>query len=120
MTEAPSPSALLSAAAAEQPTASARIRVSLRPIEIEGTAEGVPATEAHTLITTFGMIAMGAVGIAGASLTMREASPQTLSWFLGLALAELVLALTVILLIARRDHSSPGRVAPGKADGEPG
>src|SRR5689334_13621089 len=103
MEDAPTPSAVANPAPAEQPppSSSARLRFSLRPAEIEGTAEGiVPAGEAHTLITTFGMIAMGAAGITGAAITMHMASSRALGWFFGLALAELGLAVVVIGLIA--------------------
>lgn len=116
MQEPPAPSPPPSSATAEQPTASARIRLSLRPVEIEGAAEGVPAAEAHALITTFGMIAMGMAGITGAGLTVYVASSQNLGWYLGLALAELGLALTVILLIARRDQSRQDRGSQTSAD----
>ncbi|HEY4853503.1 MAG TPA: hypothetical protein VII22_22170 [Streptosporangiaceae bacterium] len=97
----------------EQPTSSARMTFSLRPVEIEGTAEGVvPAGEAHALITTFGTITMGVAGIAGAAITVHIAPSRALSWSFGLALAELVLALVVIVLIARRDHFPAGARGP--------
>lgn len=59
------------------------------------------------LITTFGMVAMGVAGIAGAVLTMYVGSSHAPAWLFGLALAELALALAVIQLIARRDHLTP-------------
>jgi hypothetical protein len=108
MTE-PTSLAATSPTPVEQPTSSARMTLSLRPVEIEGTAEGVvPAGEAHALITTFGTITMGVAGIAGAAITVHIAPSRALGLSFGLALAELVLALVVIVLIARRDHFPAG------------
>lgn len=105
MADVPHPATAADPGMLEQPTSSARLRFSVRPAAVEGTAEGtVPAVEAHALITTFGMIAMGVAGITGATATVDVAPARALAWFLGLALAELGLALVVILLIARRDH----------------
>jgi hypothetical protein len=117
MTALPPPSPPLSPEPAEQPTASARIRFRLRPVEIEGAAENVPAVEAHTLITTFGMIIMGVGGIIGADYAVRIAAAGDLGWFLGLALADVALALAVILLIARRDRTRPAAGARDDAAG---
>jgi hypothetical protein len=113
---------------AEEPSAKARIHIVLKPTQFEGTAEGqVPAGDAQTLLAIFGMIAMGAVGIASATITFYLTTAATLPWGAGLALIELGLALTVILLIARRDRhgrrrrrppAGPGPAEPGPA--EPG
>ena len=117
MVEAASPSETASPTLVEQPTSSARMSVSLRPVELEGTAEGVvPAAEAHALIATFGMVAMGVAGIAGAAITLQMAPPRALSRSFGLALAELVLALIVIVLIAWRDHLPAGHNARKSPD----
>ena len=110
MTEAISPTTASSPAPGEQPTSSARIGISLRPTQIQGTAEGtVPGELAPVLITTFGMITMGVAGIIGATITAYLGLSHSVYWFLGLALAELGLAYAVILLIARGATSRPGR-----------
>jgi hypothetical protein len=102
MTEATPPATTLGPAPSEQPTSSARIGISLRPTEIHGTAEGtVPGELAPVLISTFGMITMGVAGIIGATITAYLGLSHSVYWFFGLALAELGLALAVILLIAR-------------------
>jgi hypothetical protein len=95
----------------EQPTSSARLELNVRPDGIEGAAEGiVPPGEAPVLIRTFGAIAMGVAGITGATITLYVAPPRVLAWFFSLALAELVLALVVIVLITRWErHHRPGR-----------
>lgn len=112
MTEATSLATALSSAPAEQPTSSARIGISLRPTEIQGTAEGiVPGELAPVLITTFGMIAMGVAGIIGAIITAYLGLTHSAYWFFGLALAELGLAFAVILLIVRGPASRFGRAA---------
>jgi hypothetical protein len=112
MTEVTSPTTALSPASAEQPTSSARIGISLRPTEIHGTAEGiVPGELAPVLITTFGMISMGVAGIIGATITAYLGLSHSMYWFFGLGLAELGLALAVILLIARGAGSRLGRAA---------
>jgi hypothetical protein len=99
------------------------MRVILVPGRLTGTLEGVvPAAEAHALITTFGMIAMGVAGISGAFLTVFVAPARVLGWFLGLAMAELLITLTVILLIARRERVSSrhgGEPAGEDERGEP-
>jgi hypothetical protein len=117
MEDVTKPSAAPSSGQAEQPTSSAELELSLRPTEITGKAAGtVPASEARVLITTFGMIAMGVSGIVGAVLTANIAPPTAVTWYLGLAVAELVLAFGIVLLIAQarnsglagHDASSPG------------
>src|SRR5690242_16449446 len=103
-TTAPSP------APTELPTSSARIGISLRPTQFEGTAEGtVPGELAPVLITTFGMILMGVAGITGATVTADLGLSHFPYWFFGLALAELGLASAVILLIARGTGSHLSR-----------
>jgi hypothetical protein len=77
------------------------MRIGLRPAEIE-IAEGVPAGEARTLITTFAMIVMGVTGITAAGVTLYVAPAASVAWFFSLAVAEMALALIVILLIARQ------------------
>jgi hypothetical protein len=92
-------------APAEQPSSSARLELSVRPDGIKGTAEGiVPPPVAPALIRTFGVITMGVAGLTGATITLYVAPPRVLAWFFSLAMAELVLALIVIVLIARRDR----------------
>ena len=109
---------MTSSASAEQPSSSARMRFRLRPVEIEGTAEGeVPAGEAHALITTFGMIAMGVAGITAAAITLFTAPSHALGWFFGLALAELAVTVMVIALIARRERGPAGKGLAGAAGG---
>jgi hypothetical protein len=116
MTEATSPTTALSSTSVEQPSSSARIGISLRPTQIQGTAEGtVPGELAPVLITTFGMITMGVAGIIGATITAYLGLSHSLYWFLGLALAEMGLALVVILLIARGTASRPGGAARATA-----
>lgn len=111
MTEVTSAATALSSAPAEQPTSSARIGISLRPTEIQGSAEGtVPGELAPMLITTFGMISMGVAGIIGATITAYLGLSHSLYWFLGLALTELGLAFAVVLLIARGTVSRLGKV----------
>src|SRR5689334_15044767 len=86
----------------EQPTASARLEFSVRPVEIRGKAEGmVPARDAPTLIKTFGVIGMSVAGITGAVVTLAAAPPRAPAWSFGLALAELAFTAGVVILIAR-------------------
>jgi hypothetical protein len=98
------------------------MRIRLRPAELE-IAEGVPAGEARTLITTFAMVVMGVVGITGAGLTLYVASAGALGWFFSLAIAQLLLALTVMLLIVRLDKAAhrpalPSVTAPAPPEGD--
>jgi hypothetical protein len=80
-------------ARAEQPSPAARLTITVRPL---GTAEGtVPAREARYLITTFGVLGSVVSGTAGAVLTLRIGPGLTT-----LALAELLLALTAVVVIA--------------------
>ena len=84
----------------EQPTWAAKLVISLLPDRT------VPAPQARYLITTFGIIA---VGIMGAVLTVLAAPAQALGWFLGLAVAELALALGGIFVIARQGRATTRR-----------
>jgi hypothetical protein len=104
----------------EQPTSSARLELSVRPDGIKGSAEGiVPPGEAPALIRTFGAIAMGVAGITGATITLYVAPSRALAWFFSLALAELVLALVVIVLIARWDRDHPARAEGSRGRARP-
>src|SRR5262249_17480934 len=85
----------------EQPTTSALISLGLRPLKIETRADNVPASETRTLVTVFGMIAMGATGILGGGVTMSEAPAAHLGPYLTAAMAQLLLALAVAILIFR-------------------
>ena len=77
----------------EQPSPSAQLKIDARML---GTAEGiVPPSEAHHLVTTFGMVGSCITGTAGAVLTLRIDHR-----LVGIALAELVLALAIAVLIA--------------------
>jgi hypothetical protein len=77
----------------EQPSPSAQLKLEARML---GTAEGiVPPGEAHHLVTTFGMVGSCVTGVAGAVLTLRIDRG-----LVGIALAELVLALAIAMLIA--------------------
>jgi hypothetical protein len=118
MTEITPPSAPGSGLA-ERPTSSARLSIDVRPsgAKAEGT---VPADQARTLIITFGMVFIGAAGIAGAVLMLQVGSGRGLSagW---LALADLALALAVAVLIAVHGHAARRRdQASGWHDGSSG
>jgi hypothetical protein len=100
----------------EAPTSSAHLKVSLGPAKV--IAHGiVPVTETRMFITTLGMTVTGVTGIVGAVITAYVAAvyapPDALGWFMGLALAELGLALAVVLRIARRDRAAAGRPGQG-------
>lgn len=103
----------------EAPTSSAHLEVSLWPAKV--TAGGiVPVSETRVFITTLGMTVTGITGILSAVVTAYVAAvyapPDMLGWFLGLAVAELGLALAVVLRIARRDPIAPAshtRATPG-------
>jgi len=111
----------------EQPTTSALISLGLRPLKIETRADNVPASETRTLVTVFGMIAMGATGILGGGVTMSEAPAAHLGPYLTAAMAQLLLALAVAILIfqwTRPSHSAAGSVLlttplPAVEAGEP-
>jgi hypothetical protein len=77
----------------EQPGPSAQLKIVARLL---GTAEGtVPPREAHHLVTTFGLVGSAVTGTAGAVLTLRIDHG-----LVGIALAELVVALAIGVLIA--------------------
>jgi hypothetical protein len=79
--------------APEQPGPAARLRLDLKTL---GTWEGtVPPSEAHCLITTFGIVGSVVTGTVGALLTLRIARGSA-----AVAVAELALALTAMALIA--------------------
>jgi hypothetical protein len=93
----------------EQPTASARLEFTVRPVEIRGRAEGmVPARDAPALIRTFGVIGMSVAGITGAVVTVLAAPSRAPAWSYGLSLAELALTAGVVILIARWDRVPAG------------
>jgi hypothetical protein len=82
--------------ASTEPTSSARLNIEVGPDRVGGTAEGnVPPDQAHHLITTFGLMGSGVIGVGGAALTLSIA-PH----FAVFALAELALALAIAVLIA--------------------
>jgi hypothetical protein len=93
----------------EQPTASAVLEFSVRPVEIRGRAEGtVPAVDAPALIKTFGVIGMSVAGITGAVVILLAAPSRGTVWPFGLALAELALTTGVVITIACRDYRPAG------------
>jgi hypothetical protein len=75
----------------ERPTGSATLTISLGPAKLGGTAKG---TQAHHLITTFGIAGSALVGVGGAVLTIHVATSLT-----ALALAEVGLAFAAMVLI---------------------
>jgi hypothetical protein len=90
----------------QEPTRYAELVVQLGPAQQWGSARGkVPPEHTHHLITTFGIVASVAAGVAGAVLTLRIAAGLS-----GPAYAELGLASGAALLIAiRRSGSRPTR-----------
>jgi len=79
----------------ELPGPAARLKIDTWTL---GTAERiVPPSEVHALVTTFGMVGSCVTGTAGAVLTLRIDRG-----LVGIALAELVLALAIAVLIAAR------------------
>lgn len=79
----------------ERPTSFAELEVRVGPVPW-GKARGrVAPDQANYLIMTFGILGSVVTGTAGAVLTLRIAPRLT-----GLALAELVLALSAVLIIA--------------------
>lgn len=93
----------------DQPTASARLEFTVRPVEIRGRVDGtVPGGDAPALIKTFGVIGMSVAGITGAIVTLLAVPSRGTVWSFGLALAELALTTVVVILIARRDRFPPG------------
>ena len=93
----------------EQPTASARLEFTVRPVEIRGRAEGtVPARDTPALIRTLGVIGMSVAGITGAVVTVLATPSRAPAWSYGLALAELALTAGVVILIARWDRLPAG------------
>ena len=83
-------------AVAETPSQHAELMISIGPAPQWGTAKGlVPASQAHHLVTTFGILGSLATGTGGAVLTLH-ADPS----FTGPAYAELALALVSAILIA--------------------
>jgi hypothetical protein len=79
--------------ATEQPGPAARLKLDLKTL---GTWEGiVPPSEAHYLITTFGIVGSTVTGAVGALLTLRTARGSA-----AVAVAVLALALAAMVLIA--------------------
>ncbi len=107
----------------ERPTSFAELEIQVGPAVPWGTARGrVPPGQTHYLITTFGILGSVVTGTAGAVLTLRIAPRLT-----GLALAELILALTGALIIAacglaqeRAAHTTSHRQAIAQADSREG
>jgi hypothetical protein len=92
----------LALALEEQPTQAAQLKITEQPARLKitaprwGTAEGiVPPSEAHHLITTFGLVVSALTGAASAVLTL-SIDPHLIA----LAGLELVLAAAVAVLIA--------------------
>jgi hypothetical protein len=97
---------------AEPPTSSARLTITLRPIE--GTADAhVPPDQAHHLITTFGLMGSAFTGTGAAVLTLNIAHGLTVP-----ALAELGLALAVAVLIAASSRVPARKSRRGKTPAE--
>jgi hypothetical protein len=90
---------------AEQPTAAARLSISLRPSGVTAEAT-VPTNQVQTVITMSWMVIMGVAGISGAVLILR-AGPQRGLAAVWLALADLVLTLVIVILTAA--HGRPAR-----------
>jgi hypothetical protein len=92
----------LALAVEEQPTAAAELKITERPAQLKitgqwwGTAEGnVPPSEAHHLITTFGLVMSAFTGAASSVVTLRI-DPHLVA----LAVFELIFAAVVAGLIA--------------------
>jgi hypothetical protein len=99
----------------EDPGPRARVEIRLRPAELRAGGT-VSASDAPMLVSTLAMTTTGALAMISAVFTADIAARGALGWYLGLAGAELVFALVVIVLIARRDHSGQHRqdtAAPG-------
>jgi hypothetical protein len=80
----------------ERPSSFAELEIQVGPAIPLGTAKGrVPPDQANYFIMTFGILGSVVTGTAGAVLTLRIAPRLT-----GVALAELILALAAVLVIA--------------------
>lgn len=79
----------------ERPTSFAELEVRVGPVPWGKASGRVGPDQANYLIMTFGILGSVVTGTAGAVLTLRIAPRLT-----GLALAELVLALAAVLIIA--------------------
>jgi hypothetical protein len=81
---------------AERPTTFAELEIQVGPASPWGTAKGrVPPDQTSYFIMTFGVLGSAVTGTTGAVLTLRIAPALT-----GLALAELILALSAALMVA--------------------
>lgn len=96
----------------DEPTSLASLRISLSPTKMEAGGT-VPATEAAIFIASFAMSITAIAGIMGAvataNIAVSHSASHAVAWFLSLAAAELGLALTVIVRIARRDRGGRER-----------
>jgi hypothetical protein len=105
MAEAQPPSSSRSLTPADAPSPAAELMITLRPTELRATSHGiVPADQARTLVTTFGMVTSAIAGITGAVLTLSIDHGST---GVTLALAELALALVVAVLVAVVGRTRP-------------
>ncbi len=108
----PAPDAPVKIIHAADPTSRASIRIGLREVEVAG-----PGSETRSLLISATTVA----GLMSAGFTAGLASsrPSQAPWFLGLAIAQLILTLVVILLIARRDRGSQHSELPDGSGRQP-
>lgn len=94
------------------PSASAHMVIKSVPVTVEARGS-VPASDAPAVFATLGITAVGMTGIMGALMTAyvaaEHAPANVLPWFVGLALAQLSVAVTVIIRISRRAHQAHPR-----------
>jgi hypothetical protein len=88
-----------------RPTASAQVSITTRPVRLEAKTDGVPPGDTRTLIAACSMVLLGLGGLTWSGIVIYLATPGAIGWYLGLALAELVFTLVVIILVARQDRS---------------
>jgi hypothetical protein len=96
-----------------EPSASAHMVIKTVPVTVE-LKGGFPASDASVIFATLSMTAAGMTGIVSALVTVylatEHAQANLMPWFVGLAAAELGVAVAVIFRIGRRSHG--GRPVP--------
>ena len=107
------------------PSPRAQIKIKVGPDRGWGSAQGsVPPDQAHHLITTFGVLGVAGMGIAGAVLTLRISAGLSGAAFAELAVALVAMVLIVACSLGRARRQEQGRErshvpsAPG-ASGRP-
>jgi hypothetical protein len=113
------------AARADYPEPSASAHMVIKSVPVTAELKGsFPASDAPAIFATLSITAAGMTGMVCALVTAylatEHAPANLMPWFVGLAAAQLGVAVAVIFRIGRRSHSERPRPEAGVAAPQPG